>query len=157
MTVQICMWSGPRNLSTAMMRSFSSRSDTCVSDEPFYAAYLAATGLDGAIVMPFDAALAAQAGRWFAPDRIVDLDDAQAGAGGSAVAAMPPSAGGWTPGCWAGRWSDRWLRAWKPRGWRARWARCCATACRCCRRWASPATCWTTACWPTTWPRPPRK
>lgn len=40
MTVHICMWSGPRNLSTAMMRSFSSRADTCVSDEPFYGAYL---------------------------------------------------------------------------------------------------------------------
>lgn len=37
------MWSGPRNLSTAMMRSFSSRSDTFVSDEPFYGAYLKAT------------------------------------------------------------------------------------------------------------------
>jgi len=34
------MWSGPRNLSTATMRSFSSRSDTFVSDEPFYGAYL---------------------------------------------------------------------------------------------------------------------
>lgn len=44
MTVHICMWSGPRNLSTAMMRSFSSRSDTCVSDEPFYGAYLKETG-----------------------------------------------------------------------------------------------------------------
>lgn len=38
------MWSGPRNLSTAMMRSFSSRADTFVSDEPFYGAYLRATG-----------------------------------------------------------------------------------------------------------------
>lgn len=38
------MWSGPRNLSTAMMRSFSSRADTIVSDEPFYGAYLKATG-----------------------------------------------------------------------------------------------------------------
>ena len=38
------MWSGPRNLSTAMMRSFSSRQDTFVSDEPFYGAYLAETG-----------------------------------------------------------------------------------------------------------------
>ncbi len=38
------MWSGPRNLSTAMMRSFSSRADTVVSDEPFYGAYLKATG-----------------------------------------------------------------------------------------------------------------
>lgn len=43
---RIAMWSGPRNLSTAMMRSFSSRSDSFVSDEPFYAAYLKATGLD---------------------------------------------------------------------------------------------------------------
>ena len=38
------MWSGPRNLSTAMMRSFGSRSDTAVTDEPFYGAYLTATG-----------------------------------------------------------------------------------------------------------------
>lgn len=43
---RIAMWSGPRNLSTAMMRSFSSRADCAVSDEPFYAAYLKATGLD---------------------------------------------------------------------------------------------------------------
>ena len=34
------MWSGPRNLSTAMMRSFGSRSDTFVSDEPFYGCFL---------------------------------------------------------------------------------------------------------------------
>jgi hypothetical protein len=40
------MWSGPRNLSTAMMRSFGSRSDTFVSDEPFYGAFLNDTGLD---------------------------------------------------------------------------------------------------------------
>lgn len=46
MTIRrIAMWSGPRNLSTAMMRAFSSRSDCAVSDEPFYAAYLAATGI----------------------------------------------------------------------------------------------------------------
>ena len=38
------MWSGPRNLSTAMMRSFGSRADTDVTDEPFYGAYLKATG-----------------------------------------------------------------------------------------------------------------
>ena len=44
MTVRIAMWSGPRNLSTAMMRSFGSRADTFVSDEPFYGAYLKATG-----------------------------------------------------------------------------------------------------------------
>jgi len=40
------MWSGPRNLSTAMMYAFGNRSDFTAWDEPFYAAYLAATGLD---------------------------------------------------------------------------------------------------------------
>ncbi len=40
------MWSGPRNLSTAMMYSFGARGDCAVWDEPFYAAYLAATGID---------------------------------------------------------------------------------------------------------------
>jgi hypothetical protein len=44
--VRIAMWSGPRNISTAMMRSFGARSDTAVVDEPFYAAYLARTGID---------------------------------------------------------------------------------------------------------------
>src|SRR5262249_23129507 len=39
------MWSGPRNISTAMMRSFGSRADTFVVDEPLYAHYLQATGL----------------------------------------------------------------------------------------------------------------
>src|SRR5688500_19884982 len=39
------MWSGPRNLSTAMMRSFGNRADcAAVIDEPFYAAFLAASG-----------------------------------------------------------------------------------------------------------------
>jgi Sulfotransferase domain len=44
--MKIAMWSGPRNLSTAMMYSFAARGDCAVSDEPFYAAYLAATGID---------------------------------------------------------------------------------------------------------------
>lgn len=44
--IRIAMWSGPRNISTAMMRSFENRGDTFVSDEPFYAAYLAASGAD---------------------------------------------------------------------------------------------------------------
>jgi hypothetical protein len=44
--IRIAMWSGPRNISTAMMRSFGNREDTAVVDEPFYAAYLAATGID---------------------------------------------------------------------------------------------------------------
>ncbi len=40
------MWSGPRNLSTAMMRSFENRADCTVVDEPLYAVYLERTGLD---------------------------------------------------------------------------------------------------------------
>jgi hypothetical protein len=40
------MWSGPRNISTAMMRAWGNRADCEVTDEPFYAAYLATTGLD---------------------------------------------------------------------------------------------------------------
>ncbi|RYH10835.1 HAD family hydrolase [Tropicimonas sp. IMCC6043] len=44
--MRIAMWSGPRNLSTAMMYAFDNRADCAAIDEPFYAAYLAATGLD---------------------------------------------------------------------------------------------------------------
>jgi len=44
--VRIAVWSGPRNISTALMRSWDARSDTSVVDEPFYAHYLLATGLD---------------------------------------------------------------------------------------------------------------
>ena len=44
--LRIAMWSGPRNISTAMMRSFEARGDAAVIDEPFYAAYLARTGID---------------------------------------------------------------------------------------------------------------
>jgi hypothetical protein len=44
--MNILMWSGPRNLSTAMMRAFGARGDCAVWDEPFYAPYLAATGIE---------------------------------------------------------------------------------------------------------------
>ena len=44
--MRIAMWSGPRNLSTAMMYAFAQRGDCAGVDEPFYAAYLAATGAD---------------------------------------------------------------------------------------------------------------
>jgi hypothetical protein len=44
--VRVGMWSGPRNISTAMMRAFENRPDTLVSDEPLYAAYLERTGID---------------------------------------------------------------------------------------------------------------
>ena len=42
---RIGMWSGPRNISTALMRSFENRSDTTVIDEPFYAYFLNETGI----------------------------------------------------------------------------------------------------------------
>lgn len=42
---RIAMWSGPRTLSTALMRSFENRSDTVVIDEPLYGYYLARTGI----------------------------------------------------------------------------------------------------------------
>src|SRR5207253_2876875 len=39
------MWSGPRNISTALLRSWGNRADTFVCDEPFYAHYLLKTGV----------------------------------------------------------------------------------------------------------------
>jgi len=44
--LRIAMWSGPRNISTAMMRAWENRGDCAVSDEPLYAHYLAHTGSD---------------------------------------------------------------------------------------------------------------
>lgn len=46
MTLRIAMWSGPRNISTAMMRAFENRPDCEVVDEPFYASYLHSTGIE---------------------------------------------------------------------------------------------------------------
>jgi hypothetical protein len=46
MTLRIAMWSGPRNLSTALMRSFGNRADTFLSDEPFYGAFLKISGAE---------------------------------------------------------------------------------------------------------------
>ena len=45
-TLRIAMWSGPRNISTAMMRAWENRGDSAVVDEPLYAHYLAYTALD---------------------------------------------------------------------------------------------------------------
>ena len=60
-TVRIAMWSGPRNISTAMMRAFGARADCAVTDEPLYAAYLVATGL----VHPMrDEVIASQPADW---------------------------------------------------------------------------------------------
>src|SRR5262249_43039242 len=55
------MWSGPRNISTALMRSFGSRGDTLVVDEPFYAYYLTVTGLPHP---GRDEVIASQSTRW---------------------------------------------------------------------------------------------
>lgn len=44
--VRLAMWSGPRNISTALLRSWENRPDTRVVDEPLYAYYLAETGLN---------------------------------------------------------------------------------------------------------------
>ena len=59
--IRIAMWSGPRNVSTAMMRAFESRADTAVIDEPFYAVYL---HLTGAIHPMRDAVLESQPTDW---------------------------------------------------------------------------------------------
>jgi hypothetical protein len=45
-TVRLAVWSGPRNISTALMRSWENRDDCAVVDEPLYAYYLDRTGLD---------------------------------------------------------------------------------------------------------------
>jgi hypothetical protein len=44
--LRLAVWSGPRNISTAMMRAWENRGDCAVVDEPLYAHYLACTGLD---------------------------------------------------------------------------------------------------------------
>lgn len=57
------MWSGPRNLSTALMYAFAARGDCAVWDEPFYAAFLRATGIDHPMKDEVIAAGEADAGR----------------------------------------------------------------------------------------------
>lgn len=44
--ITLCLWSGPRNVSTALMYSFAQRSDTRVIDEPLYGHYLRVTGVE---------------------------------------------------------------------------------------------------------------
>jgi Sulfotransferase domain len=44
--LRVAMWSGPRNISTAMMRAWENREDTAVVDEPLYAHYLLKTGVN---------------------------------------------------------------------------------------------------------------
>lgn len=59
--LRVAMWSGPRNLSTALLRSWGNREDTAVVDEPLYAHYLIRTGIDHPAR---DAVLAAQDHDW---------------------------------------------------------------------------------------------
>ncbi|MGH8127745.1 MAG: HAD family hydrolase, partial [Gammaproteobacteria bacterium] len=59
--VRIAMWSGPRNISTAMMRAWENRDDTAVTDEPLYAHYLLATGAPHALR---EAVIASQDNDW---------------------------------------------------------------------------------------------
>ena len=61
MTFRLAMWSGPRNISTAMMRSWENRADTSVADEPFYACYLKTTGIQHPM---FDEVLRSQSADW---------------------------------------------------------------------------------------------
>lgn len=59
--IRIAMWSGPRNISTAMMRAFEARGDCHVIDEPFYAAFLRTSG----VVHPMlEETLASQPNDW---------------------------------------------------------------------------------------------
>lgn len=64
--MKIAMWSGPRNLSTALMYSFANRKDMSAVDEPFYASYLVQTGLDHPMR---DAVIASQSAD---PDEVID-------------------------------------------------------------------------------------
>lgn len=59
--VRIAMWSGPRNISTAMMRAFGNRPDCFVTDEPLYAYYLSRTAIDHPMR---DAVIASQPTSW---------------------------------------------------------------------------------------------
>ncbi len=58
---RIAMWSGPRNISTAMMRAWENRPDTNVVDEPFYACYLTETGIQHPMQQEV---LASQSANW---------------------------------------------------------------------------------------------
>lgn len=71
----VAMWSGPRNISTAMMRAWENRADTDVIDEPFYAHFLAHTGLDHPMA---DAIVAAGETDW---RRVVERISTPPGAG----------------------------------------------------------------------------
>ena len=71
---RVCLWSGPRNISTALMYSFAQRNDTKVYDEPLYAHYLSNTEADEYHPGAEDVltTLESNAGRHFDPE-LVDI------------------------------------------------------------------------------------
>jgi len=71
---RIAMWSGPRNISTAMMRTFENRADCVVVDEPLYAHYLVQTGLEHPVT---DLVIESQPNDWrdVAKDLLAPLPD----------------------------------------------------------------------------------
>lgn len=81
--IRIAMWSGPRNISTAMMRAFENRADCVVWDEPFYAYYLSETGL--AHPMRDEVIAAGEAEDWAAIVRACTVDSMPANRHGTAA------------------------------------------------------------------------
>lgn len=75
MTLRVAMWSGPRNISTAMMRAWENRPDCVVVDEPFYACYLRATGIDHPMR---DEVIASQSTDWTVVARQLTEGDCEA-------------------------------------------------------------------------------
>lgn len=71
-TIRIGVWSGPRNISTALMRSWDSRADCSVVDEPFYGHYLLRTGLNHPAR---DAVIASQPTDWRTVVRALTVDE----------------------------------------------------------------------------------
>ena len=98
--VRVGMWSGPRNISTAMMRAFENRADTEVVDEPLYAAYLHRTGLDHPVR---DEVIASQP------------TDVAAAVAGPRAAALPRPPRSTTPSTWPTTSTATWTCAGRSR------------------------------------------
>jgi hypothetical protein len=104
--IRIAMWSGPRNISTAMMRSWGNRNDTAVVDEPFYAFYLARSGIDHP---GRDAILASQPTDW---DAVVRAMTGEPVPGGCRIFYQKHMTHHMLPGCdlgWLGRMRNAFL------------------------------------------------
>lgn len=140
--VRIAMWSGPRTISTAMMRAWENRADTVVADEPFYAVYLATTGLDHPMR---EAVLASQPTDWRKVVRRLTVDPVP---GGAAIFYQKHMTHHLVPGI-ALDWLSRLAHAFLIRDPAAVLASTCASAPRC--RWPTSASCVRSNCsswWP---------